>query len=114
MNYEGIIKKAWDMESNPVYSKRVRSAYLKGANEVLNQLGMDMINTKEIDSLSRGKFSEYYLELLMNGSIKLTFVDEDEANSFVSSVLSKYPDDVSTRRSKDKLTITAKLNKELV
>ena len=114
VNKKALIEKGWNIETDSMYARREMKAYFKGVNELLNQLGMEELATEAIENINRGKYADYYLELVMNGSITLTFCTEDEAVNFRTSVVSKYKGIVSTTQSKDKLTVTATLKKELV
>lgn len=97
-----------------MYARRSRVAYFRGVNELLTQLGMSEIDTEAIENINRGKYSDYYLELVLDGNVVVNFDTEDEAQSFLASIRSKYTGIVSTSQSKDKLTVTATLKKELV
>jgi len=114
MNKKELIEKGWNIETDPVYARRSRVAYFKGVNELLSQLGMSEIDTEAIENINRGKYSDCYLELVLDGNVVVNFDTEDEAQSFMSSIRSKYKSGVSISTSKDKLTVTATLKKELV
>jgi len=66
--------------------------------------------------ISNSKYRQYYDELIQEGNITLTFATEEEAHSFRNCVQYKFIDEsLSTSLSKDRVTVTAKLNQmELV
>lgn len=78
---------------------------------VTNSFSWSMRNVEYSDS----KYLPYYLRLEALGSLEVKFDSQEEAVNYRHSLISKFKDiDLSTSMSKDKLTVTAILNKELV
>lgn len=105
-----FILKALDGKTIVMDTNKNDGSYIK-AGTVTKSFSWSMRNVQ----YSNSKYLLHYLELEALGSLEVKFYNTDEAFSFQRLLLNRFSEyDISTKTSKDKLTVTATLKKELV